>query len=58
MDAIQVPFRVLPLTGDPPHCSFCGRSHRDVLLIEGPGANICGECIGLCAAALARHGER
>jgi 5-methylcytosine-specific restriction endonuclease McrA len=32
------------------HCSFCGKSQRDVeKLIEGHAAIICNECIELCA---------
>jgi len=53
MDSIEVPFVVLPLIGDPPHCSFCGKSHSVVALVKGPGVNICQECVDLCATALA-----
>jgi ClpX C4-type zinc finger protein len=53
MESIEIPFRVLPLVGDPPHCSFCGKSHSKVAVIEGPGVNICQECVELCSAALA-----
>ena len=32
-----------------PHCSFCGKSHREVeRVIAGPGVCICSECIALC----------
>lgn len=31
------------------HCSFCGKSDRDVRrLIAGPGVYICNECVDLC----------
>ncbi len=31
------------------HCSFCFGSQDDVgILIQGPAANICGECVAVC----------
>jgi ClpX C4-type zinc finger len=38
-------------------CSFCGKSRAEVqAMFTGNGANICGECVALCAEALAeRH---
>jgi len=31
------------------HCSFCGKSQREVkFLVAGPAVYICDECIGLC----------
>ncbi|AGX86770.1 ATP-dependent Clp protease ATP-binding subunit ClpX [Candidatus Symbiobacter mobilis] len=35
------------------HCSFCGKSHNEVLkLIAGHNAYVCDECVGLCAQLL------
>lgn len=35
--------------GDPLKCSFCGKTHTQVLkLIAGPGVYICDQCISLC----------
>lgn len=32
------------------HCSFCGKSHKDVeRLVAGPSVYICNECIDLCS---------
>jgi ATP-dependent Clp protease ATP-binding subunit ClpX len=41
--------------GEPPNCSFCGKSHRDVFLINGPGVRICEECVQLCVEILAER---
>ena len=31
------------------HCSFCGKSQHEIrLLISGPAAYICDECVELC----------
>ena len=31
------------------HCSFCGKYQDDLLIIiAGPGVNICDECVDLC----------
>ncbi|MFI5296508.1 MAG: ClpX C4-type zinc finger protein [Polyangiales bacterium] len=38
----------------PNACSFCGKLETDVnRLIQGPGVNICDECVGLCVDILA-----
>ena len=35
---------------EPLICSFCGKSQGQVkMLIAGPGAYICNECVALCA---------
>jgi hypothetical protein len=35
-------------------CSFCGKGHDDVRkLIASPTANICDECVTLCAELIA-----
>jgi hypothetical protein len=37
-------------------CSFCGKSRAEVrAMFTGNGPNICGECVALCAEALAEH---
>lgn len=37
-------------------CSFCRKSQRDVqLLIAGPDAHICDECVDICVAVLAER---
>lgn len=34
---------------EPPLCSFCGKGKNQVeLMIEGPRAHICNECVKLC----------
>lgn len=34
---------------EPPLCSFCGKGKNQVeLMIEGPKAHICNECVTLC----------
>lgn len=34
---------------EPPFCSFCGKGKNQVeLMIEGPSAHICNECVTLC----------
>jgi hypothetical protein len=39
-----------------PSCSFCGKSRQDVkLLIAGPRAHICDECVSLCGEIIAEH---
>lgn len=39
------------------HCSFCGKSQREVKrLIAGARAHICEECLVLCVGALGRRG--
>jgi ATP-dependent Clp protease ATP-binding subunit ClpX len=36
------------------HCSFCGKSQRDVAkLIAGPFVFICDECVGMCNDVIA-----
>lgn len=31
------------------YCSFCGKSQREVnMMIAGPQAHICNECVSLC----------
>lgn len=40
-----------------PVCSFCGKHHREVrLLIEGPGVDICSECVSKCNQLMADAG--
>jgi len=35
-------------------CSFCGKEKHDVaVMITGPSANICNECLELCIRRLA-----
>ncbi len=37
-------------------CSFCGKDARSgVLIIPGPGANICAECVDICARIVAEN---
>ena len=37
-----------------PRCSFCNKSHRQVVrLVTGPSANICNECTAICSALVA-----
>ncbi len=53
-----LPPRELPDRGEPPYCSFCGYGKKQVkVLIEGPTANICNECIEYCRELVAK-GER
>jgi len=34
---------------EPVYCSFCGRpNHVVIKMIQGPGVNICSECIMIC----------
>lgn len=41
------------------HCSFCGKSQRDVKkLIAGPNVYICDECISLCNDIIAEEVEK
>ncbi len=36
-------------SAEPPLCSFCGKGKNQVeLMIEGPKAHICNECVTLC----------
>ena len=48
--------------GDPPKCSFCGKSQEEVeRLIAGPGVQICDQCVELCNSLIQREaakGER
>jgi hypothetical protein len=38
------------------HCSFCGKSQRDVYrIVAGPGVNICDECVDICSAICGEH---
>ncbi len=37
-------------------CSFCGKDKRSVeLLIAGPSAMICSECVGVCQEVIDEH---
>ncbi|MDX9868363.1 MAG: ATP-dependent Clp protease ATP-binding subunit ClpX [Kiritimatiellia bacterium] len=37
-------------------CSFCGKDERaGAVVIPGPGANICGECVDICMRILAEN---
>ena len=37
-------------------CSFCGKSeHSGALIIPGPGANICGDCVEICTRIVAEN---
>lgn len=38
----------------PLHCSFCGKSQREVFLIAGPTVFICEECVDLCNEVVER----
>ena len=54
---------VTPKRPPPPtgllHCSFCGKSQREVRkLIAGPTVYICEECIGLCNDIIAEEIDR
>lgn len=41
--------RVVSYNEDIPHCTFCGKTERQVRkLVAGPNASICDECIALC----------
>ena len=41
--------RRTPTSPDDMVCSFCGKSARaGALIIPGPGANICGDCVEIC----------
>lgn len=36
-------------------CSFCGKHHDELrLLIAGPHANICSNCVALCVESMAK----
>ncbi|WP_455234314.1 ClpX C4-type zinc finger protein [Thiogranum longum] len=36
-------------SGEPPHCSFCGKSRNRVkVLVAGPSVYICDECVSTC----------
>ena len=38
------------------HCSFCGKSEDgDVLIIPGPGVNICNECVDICSRIITEN---
>ena len=40
------------------HCSFCGKSQKEVKkLVAGPSVYICEECIGLCNDIIAEEVE-
>ena len=40
------------------HCSFCGKSNKDVaFLIAAPDVFICDECVDLCADIIAEKRE-
>ena len=42
--------------GDPPKCSFCGKSQNEVeRLIAGPGVQICDQCVELCTSLIQRE---
>ena len=42
--------------GDPPKCSFCGKSQNEVeRLIAGPGVQICDQCVDLCTSLIQRE---
>ena len=41
--------KTTPYPAEPPFCSFCGKGKNQVsVLIEGPSAQICDECVVLC----------
>jgi ATP-dependent Clp protease ATP-binding subunit ClpX len=43
-------------TGPELQCSFCGKTQGQVvLLITGPGVNICDDCVGLCVDIVFEH---
>ena len=45
--------------GDPPKCSFCGKSQAEVeRLIAGPAVQICDQCVGLCSSLLQRESAK
>jgi ATP-dependent protease Clp ATPase subunit len=33
-------------------CSFCGKTDREVLLVQGPAVSICAECVEVCVYAV------
>ena len=45
--------------GDPPKCSFCGKSQNEVeRLIAGPGVQICDQCVELCTSLIQREASK
>ncbi|HRR34704.1 MAG TPA: ATP-dependent Clp protease ATP-binding subunit ClpX [Kiritimatiellia bacterium] len=48
--------RRTPTSPDDMTCSFCGKSARaGALIIPGPGANICGDCVEICTRIIAEN---
>jgi ATP-dependent Clp protease ATP-binding subunit ClpX len=49
----------MAVRGDPPKCSFCGKSQAEVeRLIAGPAVQICDQCVELCSSLLQREAAR
>ncbi|MFH0909218.1 MAG: ATP-dependent Clp protease ATP-binding subunit ClpX [bacterium] len=45
--------------GEPPKCSFCGKSQAEVeRLIAGPAVQICDQCVDLCSSLLQREANK
>lgn len=45
--------------GNPPKCSFCGKSQNEVeRLIAGPGIQICDQCVELCNSLIQREAAK
>lgn len=50
--------RVVSYNEDVPHCTFCGKSERQVhKLVTSQAAAICDECIGLCVDIISEEGR-
>ena len=48
--------RRTPTSPDDMVCSFCGKSARaGALIIPGPGANICGDCVEICTRIITEN---
>jgi len=58
MTETETPEAPTPEESDIIHCSFCGKSQKDVKkLIAGPGSYICDECVALCAEIISEDAD-